>query len=46
MDIALESYAVSVVMKSILGDTKDLDMEALKKIGPVTILTQEEIFGY
>ena len=30
----------------ILGDTKDLDMEALKKIGPVTTLTQEEIFGY
>ena len=30
----------------ILGDTKDLDMEALKKIGPVTTLTQEDIFGY
>jgi predicted Zn-dependent peptidase len=30
----------------ILGDTKDLDIESLKKIGPVTILTQEEIFGY
>jgi predicted Zn-dependent peptidase len=30
----------------ILGDTKSLDLEALKKIGPVTILTQEEIFGY
>ncbi|MDR1380916.1 MAG: insulinase family protein [Tannerella sp.] len=30
----------------ILGDTKDLDMEALKKIGPVKTLTQEEIFGY
>ena len=30
----------------ILGDTKNLDMEALKKIGPVTTLTQEEIFGY
>jgi predicted Zn-dependent peptidase len=30
----------------ILGNTKDLDMEALKKIGPVTTLTQEEIFGY
>ena len=30
----------------ILGDTKDLDMDALKKIGPVTTLTQEEIFGY
>ena len=30
----------------ILGDTKELDMEALKKIGSVTILTQEDIFGY
>ena len=30
----------------ILGDTKDLDMDALKKIGPITTLTQEEIFGY
>ena len=30
----------------VLGDVKDLDLEALKKIGPVTILTQEEIFGY
>ncbi|MDR1525189.1 MAG: insulinase family protein [Tannerella sp.] len=30
----------------ILGDAKDLDMEMLKKIGPVKTLTQEEIFGY
>jgi predicted Zn-dependent peptidase len=30
----------------ILGDTKDLDMETLKKIGPVKTITQEEIFGY
>jgi hypothetical protein len=30
----------------ILGDIKDLDFEALKKIGTVTILTQKEIFGY
>jgi predicted Zn-dependent peptidase len=30
----------------ILGDTTDLDMETLKKIGQVRILTQEEIFGY
>jgi predicted Zn-dependent peptidase len=30
----------------ILGDTKDLDLEALKKIGTVTVLSQEEIFGY
>ena len=26
-----------------LGDTKDLDIDALKEIEPVTILTQEEI---
>ncbi|MDR0394975.1 MAG: insulinase family protein [Tannerella sp.] len=30
----------------ILGDTKSLDLEALKKTGPVTTLTQEDIFGY
>ncbi len=30
----------------ILGDTKDLDMKTLNEIGKVTILTQEEIFGY
>ena len=31
---------------AILGDSKELDMEALRKIGPVTELKQEEIFGY
>ncbi|WP_291529770.1 M16 family metallopeptidase [Bacteroides sp. UBA939] len=30
----------------ILGDKRDLDMEALKKVGPVTELTQKDIFGY
>lgn len=30
----------------ILGDTKDLDIKSLEKIGPVKILSQEEIFGY
>jgi predicted Zn-dependent peptidase len=30
----------------ILGDTKDLDMKTLQKIGKVTLLKQEEIFGY
>ena len=30
----------------ILGNKKDLDMDALKKIGPVTELTTEDIFGY
>ncbi len=30
----------------ILGDKKELDMEALKKIGPVVELTTEDIFGY
>ena len=30
----------------ILGNSKDLDLEALKKIGPVIELTPEQIFGY
>ena len=30
----------------ILGDVNDLDIAALQKIGKVTLLTQEEIFGY
>lgn len=30
----------------ILGNTKDLDMNTLKKIGKITTLTQQEIFGY
>lgn len=30
----------------ILGDEKNLDMDALEKIAPVKKLTQEEIFGY
>jgi predicted Zn-dependent peptidase len=31
---------------SILGDTKDLDMDFLRTLGPVKIVTLEEIFGY
>ena len=31
---------------SILGDTKDLDMNFLRTLGPVKILTLEDIFGY
>ena len=30
----------------ILGDEKELDMEALDKIGPIRRLTTEEVFGY
>ena len=30
----------------ILGDEKELDMDALEKIGPIRRLTLEEIFGY
>ena len=30
----------------ILGSVKDLDMKALEKLGPVTRLTTEDIFGY
>jgi hypothetical protein len=31
---------------AILGDIKDLDTKYLKTLGPVHILTLEEIFGY
>ena len=31
---------------AILGDVKDLDMSFLRTLGPVQVLTQEEIFGY
>ena len=31
---------------AILGDKKDLDLNALRKIGPITELTTEDIFGY
>jgi hypothetical protein len=30
----------------ILGDSKDLDLKGLGKIGKIKKLTQEEIFGY
>ena len=30
----------------LLGDTKDIDMDYLKKIGKVTVLKLEEIFGF
>ena len=31
---------------AILGDIKDLDMDYLKTLGPVTVLSLEDIFGY
>ena len=31
---------------SVLGDTKDMDMSFLRTLGPVKILTLEDIFGY
>lgn len=31
---------------AILGDVKDLDMDYLKTLGPVKVLSLEEIFGY
>ena len=31
---------------AILGDIKDLDMDFLRTLGPVTIVTPEEMFGY
>jgi len=31
---------------AILGDVKDLDMDFLRTLGPVKIVTPEEMFGY
>ena len=30
----------------ILGDSKNLDLNYLRTLGPITFLSQEEIFGY
>jgi hypothetical protein len=30
----------------ILGDTKEIDMEFLRQIGEVEVVSSEEIFGY
>ncbi len=30
----------------VLGDTNDIDMEHLRKVGPVEVVSAEEIFGY
>ena len=35
-----------VYVYGILGDIKDLDMAYLETLGPVQILTLEDIFGY
>lgn len=31
---------------SVLGDIRDLDQEKLRSLGPVTVLSQQDIFGY
>ena len=31
---------------SIVGDTKDLDMNYLKTLGPVKVVSLDEVFGY
>ena len=41
-----ETMANKAYRYIILGDEKNLDMEALGKIGPVRRLTTEEVFGY
>jgi predicted Zn-dependent peptidase len=30
----------------ILGDSKNLDLNYLRTLGPITFLSQEQIFGY
>lgn len=46
IDFEQKNMANKTFRYIILGDEKELDMEALEKIGPVKKLTTEEIFGY
>ena len=40
------TWPTSPLRYLILGDEKELDIEALEKIGPIHRLTTEEVFGY
>ena len=46
MDFARQNIQGKTYRYIILGNEKDLDMEALGKIGPIRRITTEEIFGY
>ena len=46
VDFEQKNMAHKTYKYIILGDEKELDMEALEKIGPIHRLTTEEIFGY
>ena len=45
-DFEKQTMANKAYRYIILGDEKELDMEALGKIGPIKRLTTEEVFGY
>lgn len=46
MDFARKNISNKTYRYLILGDEKNLDMDALGKIGPIRRLTTKEIFGY
>lgn len=46
INFARENIANKPYRYLILGNEKDIDMDALQKLGPVRRLTTEEIFGY
>ena len=46
VDFEKQTMANKAYRYIILGDEKNLDMEALGKIGPIKRLTTEEVFGY
>ena len=46
INFARENIANKSYRYLILGNEKDIDMDALQKLGPVRRLTTEEIFGY
>ena len=46
INFARENIANKPYRYLILGNEKDIDMDALRKLGPVRRLTTEEIFGY
>lgn len=46
VDFERKNVANQPLRYTILGDEKELDMQSLKKIGPVKRVSLEEIFGY
>ena len=46
LDGKLYAIPVSFYTYAVLGDKSDIDMDYLRTLGPVTEVSQEQIFGY